>query len=119
MIALLGCMNIEINRGPSSFNHSLKASRQKKVVFFSVSQLSCRRECTVPSNERSCLKILQRLLGWSFQQGTIQGQQVRFPVFLIHGQVNTKALFHILLFLKKEISALFQISTLPLANKSK
>ena len=30
VIALLDCMNIEINRGPSSFNHSLKASRQKK-----------------------------------------------------------------------------------------
>ena len=112
-------MNIEINRGPSSFNHSLKASRQEKWS----SSLSLNYRVAVNAQfllyERSCLKILQRLLGWSFQQGTIQGQQVRFPVFLIHGQVNIKALFHILLFLKKEISALFQISTLPLANKSK
>ena len=39
-----------------------------------VSELSCRHECTVPSNERSRLKILRRLLGWSLQPGRIQRQ---------------------------------------------
>ena len=61
------------------------------------SELSCRHECTVPnyrpSNETSHLKILRRLLGWSLQQGRIQGQQVRFPVFLVPVQINIKVSF--------------------------
>ena len=48
---------------PASFNCSLKPRDKKKVVFFSVCQLLCLRECTDPSYERSCLKKFGRLLG--------------------------------------------------------
>ena len=58
------------------------------MIFVLVSLLLCRREGTVLLNERSCFKILRQLLG-------------------------IKALFHILLFLKKEISALSRLSALP------
>ena len=65
----------------------------KKVVFDSVSQFLCRRECTVPSND--CLASR------SSKEGSINGQQVRFPVFFIINQINIKALFYTLMFLKK------------------
>ena len=77
-------MYMEINCGPSSFNYS-------------ISQLLC---CD------------DGLAGHSYYQGRIQGYQVRFLLFLILSQMNIKALFHILLFLKKELSTLFSISAL-------
>ena len=43
----------------------------------------CPCECIKSSKGWSLLQILRRLLGWSFWRG-IQGQQVRFPVSLIH-----------------------------------
>ena len=51
---------------PASFNCSLKPRDKKKVVFFSVCQLLCLRECTDPSYERYCLKNFGRLLGQLF-----------------------------------------------------
>ena len=44
----------------------------------------CPCECIKSSKEWSLFQILWRLLGWSFWRGRIQGQQVRFPVSLLH-----------------------------------
>lgn len=49
-----------------------------------VSQLLCLHDCTGPSYEWSCLKILHQLSGLLFQLGGIFGQQVCFPFSLIH-----------------------------------
>ena len=56
----------------------------KTVVFIMVSQLLCLHDCTGPSYEWSCLKILHQLSGLLFQLGGIFGQQVCFPFSLIH-----------------------------------
>ena len=58
-------------------------------------------ESSKSSKESSLLQILWRLLGWSFWRGRIQGQQVRFPVSLIHYLNRIALCFDCELFLRK------------------
>ena len=83
VIALLKYLSIEIYHGSYSFDCLLKALLQKP--WSSSPSLKCYIQVSVqiPLNESSRFKILWRLLGWSFPPRRIQGQQVRFPVFLV------------------------------------
>ena len=48
------------------------------------SRVLCPCECINSSDEWSLLQILWWSLGWSFWRGRIEGQEVRFPLSLIH-----------------------------------
>lgn len=104
LIALLGYMYIEINRGLPSFNSSFIASTET---------------CALTIHMSAQFFQTNDFVGFSLSPGNIERQQAHFPIFLTVFKYTTSSVSHILLFLEEEISTLSLITALPLRTKSK